>query len=104
MSIVPVGTEQAFQRGWLAAHAEISIAVQQLLSELPVPSNVPAILTPCCRCGEDLQPGEPADFVGRDAYMGGVYKHLGNCPRPIPMDDGPLYGTVRQQIERGDPG
>lgn len=82
----------AYRQGWLDAHAQIGAALHAVLEELPVP-RVPDVLKRCGECGEELARGEAAEFVGRDAYMQSVFRHLGNCPRVRRLDDGPLYAV-----------
>lgn len=94
-------TDVAYRQGWLACHAQISAAVLAAIEALPVPRIAP-VLVRCTQCGDELRPGEPAEWVGRDAYLTDTYRHAGNCPRVRPLDDGPLYGrpTEVPTIER----
>lgn len=80
----------AYRQGWLDAHAQIAAAIEAALQNIPVP-RAPEPLKRCSQCGEPLGHGEAAEWVGRDAYMQGVFKHLGNCPRVRKLDGGPLY-------------
>lgn len=87
-------TEQqlAYLQGWTDCQAQIQTALWEVVNRIQAPA-APRVRKACQECGGDLEIGEPAEYVGRDAYMLSVYKHL-RCPQQ------PLSGEVELGRER----